>query len=470
MSYYGLRILKYGIKSFLSIIFNCNVFEYNNNYFTQTLGIAMGCKCGPSVANLYLYNLERKWVALNRPLLYKRFIDDICLINKKDAINKQELNNQFDNLKLNIVTDKTVSFLDLNISIDTYKKRIKFWLYTKPTNTFQYLHINSNHPKHIFRNIPKSRFIQLRRICTDKIDFLYHSRDLIGQLLKRGYKFDFLYKIFKQINNLNRSDLIKYRDKPNLNDINSIRICMAYDHNYIDLKRDLKISFEELKNNFSWLSNLNLNFTNSILPNFKKLIIDNNGCIFNRLISTSKCLFPNCKVCKYVNKFSHIKLGKFNFPLKSKCNCNSTGIVYVIVCKKCDVFYIGETEFSANKRISQHLYDIERFAPYGTTGYAIKKVISYPNNSQRPKRLVKNKTFNICVFKHIKITEVSEHFNLKGHDKNLHFGFCIFDKNLKEKELRQSVETDLINIVNCFKKVINKKIPNFKFVKKLCYS
>ena len=40
----------------------------------------------------------------------------------------------------------------------------------------------------------------------------------------------------------------------------------------------------------------------------------------------------------------------------------------------------------------------------------------------------------------------------------------------REKDIRQSVETDLINFVKNFGEIINKKIPNFKFIKKLCFS
>ena len=68
------------------------------------------------------------------------------------------------------------------------------------------------------------------------------------------------------------------------------------------------------------------------------------------------------------------------------------------------------------------------------------------------------------------MSEVAEHFNLKGHSKDLYFKFCIFDKDLLDKNIRQSVETDLMNILKNFGPILNKKLPNFKFVKKLCFS
>ena len=57
----------------------------------------------------------------------------------------------------------------------------------KPTNTFSYLITSSNYPKFIFKNIVKSLFIRIRRICSDFSDYLYFSRLLTFQLQKRGY-------------------------------------------------------------------------------------------------------------------------------------------------------------------------------------------------------------------------------------------------------------------------------------------
>ena len=70
---------------------------------------------------------------------------------------------------------------------------------------------------------------------------------------------------------------------------------------------------------------------------------------------------------------------------------------------------------------------------YGIQSSIITKVVSNFSNNHRPKRLLKEKKFNICIFKpYRKITEVSEHFNLKDHNVYSQFNFCIFDKELKE--------------------------------------
>ena len=125
-----------------------------------------------------------------------------------------------------------------------------------------------------------------------------------------------------------------------------------------------------------------------------------------------------------------------------------------------------------NYNRSQHLYDISNFVPYGLGNCKIVKINNnYVSLNKRPKRLLKTKNFNIVIFrKEKKISEVAEHFNLRGHCKDLYFKFCIFDKDLLDKNIRQSVETDLMNILKNFGPILNKKIPNFKFVKKLCFS
>ena len=244
---------------------------------------------------------------------------------------------------------------------------------------------------------------------------------------------------------------------------------MSFDHNYLNLKEDTLYNFDQIKLQYKWLENFKISFTNSIMPSYKKLLIDNFN--YNKTSFTRKCLTNKCKVCDYVNKTSFLKLGKFKLPLKADTNCKSKGIIYIITCKKCDVYYIGETGFSACERISQHLYDIRRFLPYGIQSSIITKVISNFSKNHRPKRLLKEKNFNICIFKpYRKITEISEHFNLKDHNVYSHFDFCIFDKELNDKETRLSVETDLMNIIKLFRPIINKKVPSFKFLNKLCFS
>ena len=52
-------------------------------YFKQKNGLAMGCICGPTVASLFLYILEKHWLNINFPLFCGRFFEDIYLITNE---------------------------------------------------------------------------------------------------------------------------------------------------------------------------------------------------------------------------------------------------------------------------------------------------------------------------------------------------------------------------------------------------
>ena len=118
----------------IKLVFFNNVFVCYDNYYRQVKGIAMGSKCGPSIANIYLFILEKDFLTIHKPLFYGRYIDDIFCILDKD-FNTNLLIDHFGYLKLNEVSSNSVNFLDLIISFDPITKLIKFSLYIKPTNT-----------------------------------------------------------------------------------------------------------------------------------------------------------------------------------------------------------------------------------------------------------------------------------------------------------------------------------------------
>ena len=95
----------------LKLIFENNVFSFNKKFYRQKKGVAMGAKCAPSIANLYLAILEENFLVIHKPIFYCRFIDDIFVI-LKEHFNIDILTNSFGNLKLNVVSNNSVNFLD----------------------------------------------------------------------------------------------------------------------------------------------------------------------------------------------------------------------------------------------------------------------------------------------------------------------------------------------------------------------
>ena len=103
-----------GFHEILKLIFQNNIFSFNNKFYRQIKGIAMGAKCAPMIANLYLSIMEENFLVIHKPLAYFRFIDDIFTILKND-FDTNILINSFKNLKLNVVSNNSVNFLDLVI-------------------------------------------------------------------------------------------------------------------------------------------------------------------------------------------------------------------------------------------------------------------------------------------------------------------------------------------------------------------
>lgn len=437
---------------YLNLFFNYFTFENENIYYIQIKGVAMGSKSGPTIANLFLSILEEKFLNTFKPFYYKRFIDDILTITNKNFKIDNLLNffNEF-NLKLNISSSNTnnnenyVQFLDLNIKL-SITGHIIFEPFFKKTNSFAYLLTNSNHPKSIFNNIPKGLLINLRRRCSIDYIYYFYARKLAKELINRSYNENKIMKLILVIGNIDRNKLLPYKEKINneFNNKNTLFFDMPYDMN-INLNNNIYQSFKfmiknsnnnnniknkkaifnnKFKNN---IENLNFKYINSMQSNIERIFVHNfafnknNGSNTGRYI---KCKDFRCYICKFANTNNHINLNnKFILPIKSFSSCNSINAVYIINCKRCNFYYIGET-IDIKSRIKRHLIDS-----------------------------ITNKTTSNS-------SATMSHFNKKPHNILKDFNFYIFKTKL-EKNLRKNTESILINLFIKLKlNLINVFIPN----------
>jgi hypothetical protein len=446
-------------KKFLEIILFYNIFEFNNNFYIQINGLSMGTICGPTVANLYLSILEDKWLNIYKPYFYRRFIDDIFIIDK--LLNCDNLREQFSNLKLNIYTNETVQFLDLNIKINNITERLDFSLYVKPTNTFQYLISSSNHPKFIFENIPKSLFIRLRRINSNYLDYIYYADILINQLVTRGYDKRRLKKLKYIIGNIRRDKLIPYKEKKKDNYIkkNKINIKINYDMNYKNIKSDLNKLFGEVKKDNEMSEEIKLNYINLLQPNLFMLMAKNFKINSRNSKQTLKCDKINCNTCKYIYKTDKINDTSLrNIPLASNGSCWSKNCVYILKCIKCNVYYIGQTK-NFKRRMYSHIYNIKKF---NQKTFKIRNRLK-PLKYDMYKNKINNSYNNGFL--------IYKHFNEPYHNLERDCKYYIFKAGIKTKKKRLFIENDLINLfLNAKEKILNDFIPKHSFCKKFLYT
>ena len=410
----------------LKLIFENNVFSFNKKFFRQIKGVAMGAKCAPSIANLYLAILEENFLVIHKPLFYCRFIDDICTI-LNEHFNIDILINSFGNLKLNVVSNNTVNFLDLNITLDQTTNFLSFSLYTKPTNTFSYLLNTSNHPNFIFRNIPKSIFIRVRRICSNFTDYLYSSSIISDQLIDRGFEKNKIDNIFRSVAKMDRLKLLPYKSKPNVFDKKTLVFSFPFETNTKGVNSVFYSAYNSISHKEHLINNKFV-LVNSMQQNLQSLFVHGHKLLKNSDFRYKKCSQKNCSLCAYSNNNSFILLkDKFYLPIMNNSNCQSKNIIYILNCKLCDTFYVGQS-LCANTRLKSHI-----------------------------KAIRKNKTSSNCECVH-------KHFNQIGHDSLKYFTFNIFKTDIDNKFKRLALESQLINLlVNLGFKVINDFIPDLYY-------
>ena len=414
-----------GFHDLLKCVFDNNYFIFKNQFRRQRRGVAMGLKCAPAIANIYLTILEKIFLTIHKPLLYKRFVDDI-LTGFKDVSDINILKSHFGNLVLNVSTDETVVFLDLKITLNTITGKLDYSLYLKPTNTFSYLMTCSNHPDFIFKNIPKSVFFRTRRICTYLFDYYFFSRMFYLQFLKRGYSSELLIKSCRMVASLDRNKIIPYKTRAKKFSIeNKIFFKIPYNFNYLNL--------ESFFNNFNLNSNHLLNYKikliNSIEPSISRIFVHNYFLKKSVSFRFSKCRKKSCKHCCFADSNSFIKLKNFTLPIQRNTSCDAKNLIYILYCNLCFNFYIGQTK-NFKKRFNKHKRNIRLCILDGKT--------------------------NILV----------NHFNKEKHTIN-NLKFFIFKDKIEVLDLRLNLELQLIHLFLSLEiPILNEKKPSILCHKK----
>ena len=126
-------------------------FSFQDQFYEQVEGSAMGSPVSPIVANLYMEYLEQKALstARNPPRFWCRFVDDTFVIHKE--VNKQgflqHINSVDPAIKFMVEDNKedgSIPFLDTTFKPEA-DGTLSITVYRKPTHTDQYLQWDSHH-------------------------------------------------------------------------------------------------------------------------------------------------------------------------------------------------------------------------------------------------------------------------------------------------------------------------------------
>ena len=282
-----------------------NDFLFNNNWYLQILGTAMGKRYAPGYANIDMAVFENEILSSveKKPLAYYRFLDDIFLIwphSKDDFLTFfDRLNNQRESIKFKYeISEKSVDFLDITVfkgPIFESEGILDTKVYFKPTDTHELLHKNSFHPRHTFEGIIKSQIIRLYKICSSKSDFDSACSILFEKLrTHRGYSARFLRNI--------KSKTVMMLEKCN---------------------RDITPAGASMK-----------------------------------------CHQKACEACLYMNEdsvFYSENIDDEEFVITGRMTCKSKNVIYLIKCERCLECYIGETGQPLKRRLQSHISNIRLY-------------------------------------------------------------------------------------------------------------
>ena len=374
---YGLEAINYWLdkfpetlnsrfnKSFIiestEFILQNNNMKFDDNYFKQIKGTAMGTIFAPTYATLTMgffeikfYNICNETFGTNIGKMisdtWYRFLDDCQIRVDESKVDPKELLNILNSINASIKftmesSHDRIAFLD--ILIKRNKEKIWMDIYHKPTDTRRCLHFHSNHPSHCRRNIP---FSLARRICTiseNPNEKRNHLEDLAKNLRKYGYPQNIIRNGIIKATSLTQEEL---RTPKTIQNEDILPFVSTHNPNNSNPFNLIKSSIECLKHNkVDGFESVKVIHSKRQAPNLKKLLTK--AEFSSTLPSVKKCDKATCKCCDnlQLGTTHKFKNTNYTFTVKSSFNCDSSNLIYVLTCPTCKEEYIGETGIGKTK-------------------------------------------------------------------------------------------------------------------------
>ena len=235
-------------------------------------------------------------------------------------------------------------------------------LYRKETDKVQYLLPDSNHPSHIFKNIPFSLALRLVRICSTKTDLIKRLEELKVMLLSRKYNKKVINDAIKKALEIDREEALK---KVERKPTDRVTCAVTYNPKLPSLSGIIKKHWKTmtLDPKLSKIFHAPPMVSFKQPPNLKNVLcrakLPTKQNPKRKIVGMKKCNNP-CNTCPYVLTSNTAKSSqtKETVDLRDTFNCNTSGIIYLTTCEKCKKQYIGQTGRKLRERFAEHLYNI----------------------------------------------------------------------------------------------------------------
>lgn len=368
------RFSKEFILEGLRLILENNNFHFDNQFFLQTKGTAMGTKVAPTYATLVMGFLEEKLYSVLPDVFdedtskyirenWKRYLDDCFIFWNRSEEDLQKFHSTLNSLHVSLkftmeMNHTKLPFLD--ILIIKNHDVITTDLYCKDTDTHQYLDFRSCHPSHTKRNIP---FNLAKRICTIVSDpelRLKRLEELKTYLIKQHYPENLINAGINKSLNIPLTELRKTKPKEDQNPEN-IPFVVTHNprnHNILgSAKRFLPI-LEQSNNMKNLLRKSNIINSRRQAPNLKKLLSAAKFTSTDERKCVKRCGDPRCGTCVHLEEGNEkiLKSGKRLNP-NASMDCKTLNVIYCLTCPTCGEHYIGQTN-KLNARVRVHKQQI----------------------------------------------------------------------------------------------------------------
>jgi len=203
------------ILDLLRVALKQNFFVFNNLFFEQPSGLAMGCNLSPFLADIFMDNLENKLFSSSSPWVtsikfWCRYVDDVfCILSGNiddiyhvlDLLNGLHPNIHFTH---EIEVDHRLNFLDITVSRRD-NNSFNFAIFRKSTQTDHCIHSSSQHPTVHKRAFFNSSIHRLFSIPLTFEAFEHELKVILQIACVNGYSVDFVRGIFdKKVNHIHQ--------------------------------------------------------------------------------------------------------------------------------------------------------------------------------------------------------------------------------------------------------------------------
>ena len=186
------------MKSLLSLAANDCMFLFNDKFYVQSDGCAMGSPIGPTLANIFLSHYEKIWLQdcpnEFKPLLYRRYVDDTFLLFKNEAhipLFLEYLNSKHPNIEFTSDTENENKLPFLDIEINRTVSGFQTSIYRKPTFTGLCTKFTSFIPLQYKRNLVSTLAYRAYQICSNYVNFHKEVSFLRKLLFNNGFPYNF---------------------------------------------------------------------------------------------------------------------------------------------------------------------------------------------------------------------------------------------------------------------------------------